>query len=186
MTAVRGGGTRARLGAKAIDQLMVAIAMWPAFGAALWAVQGESHLWMSWPYLFYFLLVPVAYDTISNWFFGRTVGKWVFSLRIVDHNHPQQVPSVGAFFVRAVAERLSFFFSWAVYALGWLRRDRRHFADWMAGTQVVNEDGSALQGPRRPVLALVVMVLFAVAGWETASRVAPLLQWDASGITLNF
>lgn len=180
------GGTRERLSAKLLDQLVVLALLWPAFGASLWLVEGQSRLWLSWPYLLYFVGVPLAYESLSNWFFGRTVGKWVFGLRLASYHGPERELGFGACLVRALAERLSFYFSWAVYAPGWLRRDRRHLADWIAGTQVVFENGRALESGRRPILALLGLLFFSALGWETASRVLSLLQWDASGMTLNF
>ena len=123
-----GAGLGARLGAVALDALLVFVIAGP-----LVAATGRVGVAL------FFILAPVVV-TIFCWNrYGATPGKIAFSVRIVDASSGGR-PSLGRLAARAIA----YIISAAPLFLGfvWIAIDRRKQAwhDKIAGTKVVYDD----------------------------------------------
>lgn len=176
--------TANRLWAKAIDSILVWIFLVPAFGwtSGFFFGRGEM-ISVPWSLLAYLILVPIAYETLAIWIFGQTVGKWVFSLHVVSSTDDRAPVTGWQSVLRAVGGRYSLIFSHAIHAFMFYRHDRTHLVDWVAGTRVVASRARPDRPKPRAFVAGLAVLLFAVAGWTTASAFVKNLTFDRQGVT---
>lgn len=129
-----------RLMAHFFDRTYVGILQAPVYLTVFFDYLRSGHVRLSWPHLLYVILVSIAYDTLSLYFFSTTLGKSQWKLRVVNRTSATADSKMGIFQVltRVLTSRLSFYFGWSVYALAFFRYNRTHLSDWVAGTQVVS------------------------------------------------
>lgn len=174
-----------RFWARLIDGAVVATFLMPALrstiGADLGAEAGAVEL--SWWLVLYVAAAPVAYETIALWIFGTTVGKWVFSLRVVAAGRPSVPPTGPSSLLRSLTGQLDLIFGHAVQALALFRNDRTHLADWVAGTRVVAARARGTAARPRILAGAIAVFVLGSAGWAVAGFFVKTLSWNANGLT---
>lgn len=174
-----------RVWAKAVDDLMITVLLIPAFGfSAFYLFSGEP-IWISWPFVIYLLLVPLLYEGLSLWYFGTTFGKWLFFLKVVDARNPGVSLRPGQTFTRALAGRLTLFFSYAVQALALFRYDRTHLADWLGQTRVITTRQRPRQVTIHWIVGSIAFTLCLFSGLAVASAFMKQVSFETMGVLVQ-
>lgn len=171
-----------RIWAKVIDNLIVAVFLFPAFGWLAFSLFGSESLWISWPFVIYLVLVPLLYEALSLWIFGTSFGKWVFFLKVVQSRDSRRSLTLGQAMVRALAGRLSLFFSHAVQALALFKYNRTHLADWLSGSRVVTTRPRPKQARLHWIVGSIAVAVFAWSGLMFAILMLQHLDFTSAGL----
>lgn len=172
-----------RIWAKAIDEIMIGALLFPAFGVSALSIFSGGPVWISWSFLVYLLVVPLLYEGLSVWLFGTTFGKWLFFLKIVHSKNPHSSLSAGQTFTRALAGRLSWFFSSAIQVMALFRYDRTHLADWLGKTRVVTTRVRPKQVVIHWIFGSIAFAIFISSGLLVAGAFLSSITYDSSGLS---
>ncbi len=157
-----------RLAARIIDTVLVGFILLPisaGLSVGAEAVLGTDSTSDTAMWLFYgtFFLLVIAYDTLMHRFFGKTVGKMLLGMRVVNANGEKL--SLGWCITRAIMLYVSGIFIVALTAItasifGWifiggLKRYRRFPHDSMSESFVVLESKGQLKKATAPQEVLV-------------------------------
>lgn len=171
-----------RVWAKAVDEALMTVFLVPAFGFSAFYLFSGGPVWISWPFLAYLFAVPLLYEGLSLWFFGTTFGKWLFFLKVVDAKNPSSPLQAGQTFTRALAGRLTLFFSYAVQAMALFRYDRTHLADWLGRTRVVTTRRRPRQVTIHWIVGTLAFTLCLFSGLAVASAFLGQVSFEAKGV----
>ncbi|UOF02148.1 RDD family protein [Bdellovibrio reynosensis] len=126
-----------RLIAHFIDQMIRVIFYLPFIKVFYLLIFTDDEVHISFLQLGLFLLIPAIYEMVFLMMMQATPGKWLLGLKVVPFNNPYEKLDWQQCVLRPLVQRLSLFFSLAIYALAFFRYDRTHLADWVAETRVV-------------------------------------------------
>lgn len=177
--------TSDRIWARALDHFVIALLLVPAFGWRAFAPFASGDVWFSWSFFLYLALMPIAYETLAVWVFGTTVGKWVYSLRVVSVRQGQGAPGFWDSLVRTLVNSFSLLISYAGYSLMFFQTDRSHVGDWMAKTRVVCARDRRDPPRLRPVLALILIHAFGLLGLASAMAFTRGVEWNSRGVSVR-
>lgn len=173
-----------RFCARLIDFILCGFLLMPALGWKV-LVFGFDDLALPWGLLIYVLMVPILYESLALWMFGATFGKWALGLRLVASKDDRHSSGYAACLLRVLVMQGMFFVGVALPALAWLRYDRTHLGDWMAGTRVLAL-GPALRPVRLHVgRALVVIFVVGAISLMNAAEKIQSLYWGKNGVVFS-
>jgi uncharacterized RDD family membrane protein YckC len=177
--------TYRRLVARFIDKMIEGLFYLPFFRLAYDLFFTDDDVYVSLWQLLVLLLIPAVYEFIFLIFFQATPGKLIMGLKVVPDHNPQEKLSLENCILRPLTERLSIFFSLAIYATAFFRYDRTHVADWVARTRVVQSKPRATRTRVRWVLGLLLIAMYGVEGLKSASYALRNVDWEGHRIELR-
>lgn len=130
-------------------------------------------------------LMAFLYEVVFVWLFGATIGKWLFGLRVVHATSSTRRPSLIQSALRNLANQLSFFLSWAPFCVAFLRYDRRHLADWLAETRVVQSTPRLVPPRIRWIVGPLLIWFLAQSGLENSRHFLRRLELNNGVIHLQ-
>lgn len=130
-------------------------------------------------------LVPTIYEVIFLILMQATPGKWIMGLKVVPASNPMEYLSWQQCLLRPLTQTLTFFFSWAIYAVAFFRYDRTHLADWVAETRVVQSTPRATRASLRPLLGVLFVFLNISEGLASARSILDSIQWEDKKVDLR-
>lgn len=143
-----------RLGARMVDGFLFGV-----FFIPFWLQTGFAQSWNSGVLVLFLklLLMQMVFEAALLALFQRTPGKWLFSLRLVSQSDGA-VPTFVQCLIRVVTCNFSLFLGWSLYAFAFIRLDRTHPADWLAGTRLVQEHDAKIYHapPQRKILYALI------------------------------
>jgi len=83
------------------------------------------------------ILLKVIYHTVFTWYYGATIGKIIFKIRIIDAYTWERVSILSAFF-RSIGRIFSEMFFYVGFLIGFFNDGRKTFHDITGKTLVVN------------------------------------------------
>ncbi|HWU43255.1 MAG TPA: RDD family protein [Bdellovibrio sp.] len=174
-----------RLIAFGIDQLFAALLYLP-FAKTLWQLfSTDEDIYISLGKLFLLFLVPALYEFIFLMILQATPGKWIMGLRVVPAHNAYNELTLPQCILRPFVERLSFFFSWAIYALAFFKYDRTHLADWVAETRVI-QFTPRIRRPRvRWIVGTVLLFSYLYQGLIYSTNVLNQIDWENKRVELR-
>lgn len=174
-----------RLAAYGIDQLLRTVFYLPFAKIFFLLVftEDEVHITL-WEGLA-LLLVPTMYEMIFLILMQATPGKWLMGLKVVPFSQPHQHLHWQQCVLRPLVNRLSFFFSWAIFVLAFFRYDRTHLADWVAETRVVQGTPRLTRASWRPILGSILFVIYFTEGLSSAGTILQAVNWREGQIELR-
>ncbi len=178
MTDIYVPSTWRRLLAVLIDQIFISICYLPFYRALynVWFTEADVELNLF--QLLMLFLIPALYETVSLMLIAATPGKWIMGLKVVPAHNPQEELDYAQCVLRPLTSRLSFFFSWAIFALAFFRYDRTHLSDWVAETRVVQFKPRNARAGIRWVLGLFLVVSYSYEGLIYACNVLNEINWQ--------
>lgn len=138
--------TSKRVMAFLIDGTIVNFIWWPISFYSSEMLLREGLVRIPFSSLGALLLLSLFYKWVFLYFLGGTLGKLILGLRVVpslaarDLEGGESVDLQLGFLqslLRVLVGAFSLFLGGALYSLAFLRLDRRHVADWVAETQVI-------------------------------------------------
>lgn len=186
MSSLHVPSTSDRLWARIIDHGIVSLLLIPAFGWRAFALFASGEASFGWSDALYLALMPIAYETLAVWLLGATVGKWVFSLRVVSTRAEGAAIGFWDALTRTLVNCFSLLISYAGYSLMFFRTDRTHVGDWLAGTRVVCARERRDPSRPRPILAIFLVHVFGLFGVASAMVFLRGLEWGAHGVSVAF
>ncbi|NUN05663.1 MAG: RDD family protein [Bdellovibrio sp.] len=174
-----------RLAARSLDSLFEMLMYAPFLKTLFLLIFDEGPLYMSLSVFLLILLLPAIYEGVSLWLMQATPGKWLLGLKVVPQANPDVELHWTQCVLRALVERASLFFSWAIFATAFFRYDRTHVADWVAETRVVQFVPRPQRAKLRWFLGLVLVFLCASEGLRGASGIIRAIDWQERRIDLR-
>jgi uncharacterized RDD family membrane protein YckC len=144
---------------------------------------GEMHV--SWKWLLISFALQFFYKVVFLKFAGATLGKLIMGLKVIPKYAEGQDLGWSQSLIRVLADHLGFFFSFATYALAFIRHDRTHLSDWLAETRVVQKNPRKKNTKRRWLLAIGLVVYFLISGFYSSYFLIQNLSWTTQGVSLN-
>jgi uncharacterized RDD family membrane protein YckC len=168
--------TSQRFFARLTDQVIkffLEFPFWVQIFRAVFLDEGAVRIHLIW--VAYFVFIRLCYDGLGCFFFGATLGKYLFNLRVVNRDHSDHRLGLAQSFFRAIASELSFFLSWALYATLFFRYDRSHWIDLWARTRVISMQGESDFQRHRPkirwMIGSLMALFFLISGLERAGTI---------------
>lgn len=134
---------------------------------------------------FIIFMIPAVYEFIFLVTMQATPGKWLMGLKVVPFYDVSAKLDWRQCVLRPLVERLSFFFSLAVYATAFFRYDRTHMADWVAETRVVQFSPRPTAAKIRWFVGSALIVLHLIEGFQSASRILSVIDWNGYKVELR-
>ncbi|MEK2645349.1 RDD family protein [Bdellovibrio sp. BCCA] len=177
--------TYRRLVAQAVDSLIRVVFYLP-FAKALFAlIFTEEEVLISLGHLLLMFLIPAIYEFVFLVLMQATPGKWLMGLKVVPFSNPAQKLHWGQCILRPLTERLSLFFSWAIYAAAFFRYDRTHIADWVAETRVVQFTPRRKRAGLRWFLGSLLIIFYIYDGLHSAKNLIHVIDWENRQVDLR-
>ncbi len=171
-----------RAKARLIDELICLVLSLPVTGHLFLTEFNEDADWnLPWTGLFYWAGIRLFYFYVSYRFFQKTLGKWVYDLRLVPAANYNAELTDSQILLRLVAEWFKLPLSWSIYSIMFFRYDRRHFADLVAETRVAGPVQARPTTSRRTKIRWIVgiILLFSVfSGLKSTGEFVALLEWN--------
>lgn len=145
----------------------------------------EEDVHISLVHLFLIFMVPAIYEFVFLVIMQATPGKWVMGLKVVPFSNPDEKLEWQQCVLRPLTERLSFFLSWAVYALAFFRYDRTHLADWVAETRVVQGTPRMTRARVRWFLGTLLVLGHVYEGLVSSSSILQSIDWSHGQVELR-
>lgn len=174
-----------RLLANAIDQFFLVICYAPFFRSMYNLIFTEGEVELTLFQLLMIFLIPALYEAVSLMLISATPGKWLVGLKVVPANDPQKDLDYTQCILRPLTSRLSFFFSWAIYAVAFFRYDRTHVADWVAETRVIQFTPRGARPRIRWIIGTFFVLSYAYEGLSSASSVLNSINWQTGKADLR-
>ncbi|WP_413574638.1 RDD family protein [Bdellovibrio sp. HCB290] len=174
-----------RLIAQLLDQVFL-LACYLPFGALfyrVWFTQEDVEISVF--HLFVLFMVPALYEAVSLMLLSATPGKWLLGLKVVPADDPSKELLYTQCVLRPLTSRLTFFFSWAIYALAFFRYDRTHLSDWVAETRVVQFTPRPQRPTVRWVVGTLLILSYAYEGLLFSSNVINEINWKTGNADLR-
>lgn len=174
-----------RLAAKGIDSLIRSLFYLPFVKSFFLLVFTDEDVSISLGSLFVMFIVPAIYEFVFLAFMQATPGKWLMGLKVVPFSDSSAQLDWRQCVLRPLVERLSFFFSLAIYALAFFRYDRTHLADWVAETRVVQAAPRSSKTKIRWFLGSIFILINVFEGLQSSSRVLEVIDWGRGQVDLR-
>ncbi len=126
------------------------------------------------------------YEVLFVWFFGATVGKWIFGLRVVNSRNFHLKPNFIQSFLRHFANQLSLFWSMSGVVLAFIRYDRRHLSDWIAETRVVQLGPRSSPPKIRWIVTPILFFYFLITGISNTAHNLKAIKLEGNKLSWNF
>lgn len=166
-----------RLFAYFIDQGISLLFYLPFAGSVYKLVFTTEEVYLSVVELLVLFLMPAIYEFVFLLLMQRTPGKAVCGLWVVPFSNVSEKLDWRQCVLRPLVGRLSFFFSWSIFALAFFRYDRTHLADWVAETRVVQNSKRESAPKIRWFVGLILVVAYAYEGLVSSSAVINSIDW---------
>lgn len=174
-----------RLAARSLDSLFEVLMYIPFIKTLFLLIFDEGPLYMSLGWFLLILVLPAVYEGVFLWLIQATPGKWLVGLKVVPQGNPDLELHWTQCVLRALVNRASLFFSWAIFAMAFFRYDRTHVADWVAETRVV-QFVSRLRRPKvRWFLGIILVFSCAAEGVRSASGILRAIDWQEKRIDIR-
>lgn len=174
-----------RFVANGIDQSICLLFYFPFVGLLWRFFTTEEPIHISLWQLFVIFMIPAVYDFVFLVLMQGSPGKWFMDLKVVPATQPEQALSLEQCFLRPLVARLTFFFSWAIYALAFFRYDRTHLCDWVAETRVVQSTPRPRRAQLRPFVGALFVCLYISEGLSSAAAVIKQIDWKAHQVDVR-
>lgn len=166
-----------RLFAHFIDRMISLLFYLPFAGTVYKMAFTTEDVYLTVVELLVLFLIPAVYEFVFLMFMQRTPGKAICGLWVVPFANVSENLDWRQCVLRPLVGRLSFFFSWSVYALAFFRYDRTHLADWVAETRVVQNSKRESVPKIRWFLGVVFIIFYAYEGLVSSSAVINSIDW---------
>ncbi len=174
-----------RLLAFGVDQFLVLLLYIPFIKIFTQALLDDGEIYFSLWSLLYLFLAPAFYEFLFLFLWQKTPGKWLFNLKVVPAADGLGQLGFSGSFLRALAGRLSFFFSSAIYAVAFFRYDRTHVKDWLAETRVVQSSPRRKHPKVRWILGSILFLSYLYEGILSSSRIIENIDWKNKHIEIH-
>ncbi|WP_291516217.1 RDD family protein [Bdellovibrio sp. ArHS] len=174
-----------RLIAHAIDQVVRLIFYIPFLKPFFLLIFTDDQVPVSFFTLALLFLIPAIYEFIFLVVMQATPGKWFMGLKVVPFSNPKEALDWRQCVLRPLTERLTFFFSWALYALAFFRYDRTHLADWVAETRVVQFKPRVTRAQIRWITGSLLVFLYVYEGLVSSAAVLRVMDWQNKRVDLR-
>ncbi|WP_373999618.1 RDD family protein [Bdellovibrio bacteriovorus] len=174
-----------RLMAQGIDQAVRLIFYIPFLKPFFLLIFTDDQVPVSFYTLGLMFLIPAIYEFIFLVMMQATPGKWFMGLKVVPFSHPTETLDWRQCILRPLTERLTFFFSWAVYALAFFRYDRTHLADWVAETRVIQFKPRTSRAKVRWVTGSLLIFLYVYEGLVSSAAILRVMDWQNKKVDLR-
>ena len=174
-----------RFFALSIDQIFLVICYLP-FAKSFYNVlftQGDVEISLF--QLSMIMLIPLLYEAVSLMLLSATPGKSLLGLKVVPAHNPNEELDYTQCILRPLTSRLTFFFSWGIYALALFRYDRTHLSDWVAETRVVQFKPRDKRTRVRWIIGTFLVLSYTWAGLANASQVINAINWQTGKADLR-
>ncbi|UYL07956.1 RDD family protein [Bdellovibrio sp. SKB1291214] len=168
-----------------IDQAFLSICYFPFFSAFYNVWFSETDVELNLFQLGMMFLIPALYEAVSLMLISATPGKWLLGLKVVPCNDPSADLDYTQCLLRPLTSRLTFFFSWAIYALAFFRYDRTHLSDWVAETRVIQFKPRNTRTRIRWIVGSFFVLSYAYEGMVYASAVLNQINWQTGKADLR-
>lgn len=181
--------------AAVLDSILLIFLMTPylLYKGVSFLKQGGQFLELNW---FELLLIPAfifSYELFFMHFFSALPAQRLFNLRVVrcqdgvTFSPLERVPLMDLF-IRVLAQRLSLFFGWGIYVTAWFSTQRRHFAEVLSNTRIVQPpgfSGAILARKTRPILATILILYSALGATSSALVLVSKINLSGAGIKIE-
>lgn len=174
-----------RLVAKGLDSVIRSIFYLPFVKSFFLLLFTDEDVRISLGSLLVMFIVPAIYEFVFLALMQATPGKWLMGLKVVPFNDASAHLDWRQCLLRPLMERLSFFFSLAIYALAFFRYDRTHLADWVAETRVVQFTPRPVRTKIRWFLGSIFVLLNVVEGLQSSARILDIIDWEKGQVELR-
>lgn len=174
-----------RLAAQGVDSLLRLFFYLPFARMFFLLIFTDDDVRISLVQLLIIFLVPAVYEFIFLVLFQATPGKWLMGLKVVPFAQPTEKLQWGQCVLRPLVERLTFFFSWALYATAFFRYDRTHLADWVAETRVVQFTPRVTRSRIRWFLGTLFVIFYAYDGLTSSRNLMQIIDWENHEVDLR-
>ncbi|WP_413557190.1 RDD family protein [Bdellovibrio sp. HCB209] len=171
--------------AQGIDQIFLLVCYVPFATLFYQVYTSDTDIYVSLFQLFMLFMVPALYEAVSLMVAQATPGKWLLGLKVVPNHDPTQPLEYSQCILRPLTSRLTFFFSWAIYALAFFRYDRTHLSDWVAETRVVQFKPRPTRPKIRWIIGTFFVLSYAYEGMAYASSVLNQINWQEGKVELR-
>lgn len=174
-----------RLAAHFIDQVLRLFFYLPFAKPFFLLLFSDHEVPLSLAQLIGLFLVPTIYEVLFLVLMQATPGKWIMGLKVVPAHNPFEYLSWQQCVLRPITQLLTFFFSWAIYAMAFFRYDRTHLADWIAETRVVQSTPRFTRASVRPFLGILFVLMNGFEGLSSARSVLDSIRWEEGMVDLR-
>lgn len=174
-----------RLFANGIDQIVILPFYLPFVGIFIKLIFTEDDVIVTLLQLFLLLLIPAVYEFVFLVMMQATPGKWLMGLKVVPVADYTEKLNWYQCLLRPLAGRLSFFFSWGIYALAFFRYDRTHLCDWLAETRVVQNRPRSSPAQIRWVVGVLFVLLYSYEGLVSSQMMLKSIDWSVGQANLR-
>lgn len=174
-----------RLTAQAVDSLIRVVFYLPFAKALFTLAFTDEEVLVSLGHLLLMFLIPAIYEFIFLVLMQATPGKWLMGLKVVPFSNPSEKLHWSQCVLRPLTERLSLFFSWAIYAAAFFRYDRTHVADWVAETRVVQFTPRPQRAGIRWFLGTLLVIFYIYDGMHSAKNLIQVIDWENRQVDLR-
>lgn len=174
-----------RIFAFLIDQVFILFFYLPFAKTFLDVFFSDEEVMISLPKLLVLFLVPALYEFVFLMILQATPGKWLLNMKVVPSNNPYQELPVSSCILRPLVGRLTFFFSWAIYALAFFRYDRTHLADWVAETRLIQFIPRDSRPKIRWILGSFLIVCYVYEGLDYSTVILQSIDWSKKQVELR-
>ncbi|MGZ3768909.1 MAG: RDD family protein [Bdellovibrio sp.] len=174
-----------RLIARGIDSIIGTLLYFPFFKSLLLLVFTDQDVTISLSSLLIMFLIPAIYEFIFLVLMQATPGKWLMGLKVVPFHDVSGHLDWRQCLMRPLVERLSLFFSLAIYALAFFRYDRTHLADWIAETRVVQGTPRPTRTKIRWFIGSILILMNFSEGLRSSSHILSVIDWSSGQVELR-
>ncbi len=174
-----------RLVAQGIDQIIRLLFYIPFMKSFFLLVMTDEDVRISLGSFVLMFLIPAIYEFIFLVLMQATPGKWLMGLKVVPFANSAAALDWRQCVLRPLTERLTFFFSWAVYAVAFFRYDRTHLADWVAETRVVQFHPRITRAKIRWILGSLLLIFYVYDGIITSKEILKQIDWAHRQVELR-
>lgn len=174
-----------RLTAQAVDSVLRILFYLPFAKAFFLLVFTDDEVRISLGSLLIIFLIPAVYEFIFLMLMQATPGKWLMGLKVVPFSNAAEKLTLAHCVLRPLTERLTFFFSWALYATAFFRYDRTHVADWVAETRVVQFEPRRRHPRLRWILGSFLILIYLYDGLMSSRHLLQSIDWNRRDVDLR-
>lgn len=174
-----------RLCAYFIDQIISLLFYFPFIGTVYKMIFTTDEVYLSIVELLVLFLIPAIYEFVFLIYMQRTPGKAICGLYVVPFSNVYEKLDWRHCVLRPLVGRLSFFFSWSIFALAFFRYDRTHLADWIAETRVIQTVKRAEAPTIRWFVGFILVISYAYEGLVSSSAVINSIDWGNLQVELR-
>lgn len=174
-----------RLMAKGVDSVIRFVFYLPYAKPFFLLFFSDEKVTLSLMSFFIIFITPAVYEFIFLVTMQATPGKWLMGLKVVPFYDVSAKLDWRQCVLRPLVERLSFYFSLAIYATAFFRYDRTHAADWVAETRVIQFSPRPIAPRIRWFMGTILIVLNLIEGLQSASRILSVINWGSNKVELR-